>query len=45
MKMIFYSLAFNENELYQMFKDFYFSFIPGFVIGPTELTSIIEMMA
>lgn len=38
-------MAFDEKELYQMFKDFYLSFMPNYVIGPTELTSMIEMMA
>jgi len=38
-------MAFDEKELYQMFKDFYLSFIPNYVIGMTEVTSLMEMMA
>ena len=39
--------AFYEagNELYEMFKDFYFSFIPNFTIGLPEITSMFELMA
>jgi len=45
MKFIFFTLAFDEKELYQMFRDFYLSFMPKYEIGRTEFTTLIEMMA
>ena len=44
-KFLFYQMVFDEEELYSMFKDFYLKFMPNYIIGATELTSLIELMA
>lgn len=43
--MIFYILAFKEDELYQMFQNFYLMYFPNYLVGQTELMAFFESMS
>ena len=42
---IFFTMCFDEKELYQMFQEFYLQFCPDYEIGKAEFVTLIEMMA